>query len=139
MKSTFDRSRSLEQLEGRRWPDPPQDSTSLVKVVHALRRRPVEQLTVEELARLIGQEVGLRWLMPVALEILRETAPGQAAGGFYDDDLLTAVLTVNPDFWRAEPGPAAELREILGILVDLGPYIEPDAERFLKAFPGVDS
>ncbi|WP_432145092.1 contact-dependent growth inhibition system immunity protein [Streptomyces sp. bgisy084] len=38
---------------------PPEDSTSLIKSVHALRRRPVGDLTPEELARLIGQNVGL--------------------------------------------------------------------------------
>lgn len=81
MPEPADRSRSLEQLEGQRWPDPPEDTTSMVKNVHKLRRRPIGELQPHELARLIGQDVGLPWLLPVAVEILRDGAPRQAAGG----------------------------------------------------------
>jgi hypothetical protein len=136
MSYTFDRDRSLEQLDGQRWPDPGEDATSLVTAIHSLRRRPVGCLTAEELARLIGQNVGLHWLLPLALEILREDATRQSAGGFFDDDLLTAVLTRDHEAWRSAPELARGLREILGNLTDLGSYIEPDARKFLEAFPG---
>lgn len=134
MDDKFDRSRSLEQLEGRRWGDAGENATGLMQAVHSLRRKPVGSLTAYELARLIGQNVGLPWLLPLALEILREEAPAQAAGGFYDDDLLTAVLTSDPEVWRTSPEKAQEMCEILDILRDLGPYIEPDAQRFLAEF-----
>ncbi|MFD5709007.1 contact-dependent growth inhibition system immunity protein [Streptomyces pharetrae] len=58
----FDKGKSIEELEGVRWPPPPSDSTSLVRGVHALRKRPVRELSVEDLRRLIGQDVGLPWL-----------------------------------------------------------------------------
>ncbi|MBR8643579.1 hypothetical protein KEF29_39980 [Streptomyces tuirus] len=63
---------------------PPQDTTSLVKAVHELRRRPVGVLRPDDLARLITQDVG-PWLLPLAVRILGDTAPAQAAGGSYDD------------------------------------------------------
>ncbi|MFD1274456.1 contact-dependent growth inhibition system immunity protein [Streptomyces kaempferi] len=82
MNLSFDRSRSIEDLEGRRWPDPPSDATALVRAVHALRKSPISDLTVEQLARLIGQDVGLPWLLPVGVEVLRsEAAEGTAAAG----------------------------------------------------------
>jgi CDI immunity proteins len=134
MNSDFDGDLSLEQLEGQHWPERDSDATGLVKSVHSLRRRPVCSLKAHELARLIGQDVGLRWLLPVALEILRETAPEEAVGGFYDDDLLGAVLTRKPETWQEQPDLAHELRDILGMLTDLGEYVEPDAKRFLAMF-----
>lgn len=86
------------------------------------------------MARLIGQEVGLPWLLPVALEILRDTAPEEAAGGFYDDDLLGAALTRGQGTWRERPELAEHLRGTLGMLTDLGEWVEPDAKRFLAMF-----
>ncbi|MFF7414208.1 contact-dependent growth inhibition system immunity protein [Streptomyces lydicus] len=139
MKSRpFDRRRSIEELEGSTWPDPPEGSTSLVTSVHALRRRPVGDLTPEELARLIGQNVGLPWLLPLALEFLRDTAPHQAAGGWYDDDLLSAVLTRKADVWSASPELAHQVDGILNVLTDLSPHIQRDIRRFRAAFPSGD-
>ncbi|MEV1049816.1 contact-dependent growth inhibition system immunity protein [Streptomyces sp. NPDC049887] len=133
VNNSIDRQRSLEELEGRRWPEPSLDATGLVKAVHALRARPIGSLSVEELRRLIGQNVGLPYLIPLALEILRDTAPAQAAGGFYDDDLLSAVLTVEPATWTRMPQFAQELKTILATLTDLSPYIESDIQVFLQA------
>ncbi|MEV8227708.1 contact-dependent growth inhibition system immunity protein [Streptomyces sp. NPDC079167] len=127
--------RTLEQLEGAVWPDPPPRSTGLARAVHALRRRPVGELTPHEPARLIGQQVSLPWLLPSAVRHLHETAPGQATGGFYDDDLLTAVLAVSPEIWSAEPELARGLRDALGSLADLGPHLTEAAEDFLRANP----
>ncbi|MFB6843873.1 contact-dependent growth inhibition system immunity protein [Streptomyces sp. NPDC056373] len=118
MPQPVDPGQSLEQLEGKRWPEPPQDSTSLVRSVHKLRRRPIGALEPDELARLIGQDVGLPWLLPLAVEILRATAPDQAAGGWYDDDLLYAVLTRRPDVWADAPDLARTLKEAVAILTD---------------------
>jgi hypothetical protein len=131
MSKDFDRDLSLEQLEGCRWPEPSADATGLVKAVHSLRRRPVRSLEAHELTRLIGQNEGLRWLVPVALEILKETAPEEAAGGFYDDDLLGAVLTRGENFWRQCPDLVEEVRQLLPRLTNLGEWVEADAKRFL--------
>ncbi|MFE6699810.1 contact-dependent growth inhibition system immunity protein [Streptomyces sp. NPDC057718] len=93
MDNKTDRSKTIEQLEGIEWPDLPSDETGLIKAVHKLRKRPINLLTAWEMSRLIGQDVGIPWLLPLALDILRDTAADQRLGGFYDDDLLTAVLT----------------------------------------------
>ncbi|MFC4609081.1 contact-dependent growth inhibition system immunity protein [Streptomyces maoxianensis] len=127
--------RSLDEIEGQRWPDPPPNATGLVKAVHRLRKRPIGSLTADELRRLIGQDVGLPWLLPLALETLRDTAPAQAKGGFYDDDLLSAVLTRRSATWRAAPELARELKDILATLTDLSPYIASEAEGFLESLP----
>ncbi|MBQ0880390.1 MULTISPECIES: contact-dependent growth inhibition system immunity protein [Streptomyces] len=130
-----DPAQSLEQLEGQRWPDPSQDATCLVKAVHALRRRPVGDLRPDELARLITQDVGLPWLLPLAVRILRDTAPAQAAGGWYDDDLLYAVVTRRPQVWEQSPELAHEVKAAVGTLGDLSRYVRDEVESFLSSLP----
>ncbi|MEU2622818.1 contact-dependent growth inhibition system immunity protein [Streptomyces sp. NPDC007157] len=128
----FDRTKSLEQLDGERWGDPPTDTTSLVKNVYEWRRRPVGTLEPHELGRLIGQDVGLPWLLPPAVEILRERA---AAGGFIDGDLLYAVVTRNPVVWAEHPELARELKAAVAMMTELSSYVKPDVENFLAALP----
>ncbi|WP_257033686.1 contact-dependent growth inhibition system immunity protein [Streptomyces sp. Ag109_G2-15] len=138
MLSDFvDKDRSIEELEGRRWPAPPEDGTPLVRGVHELRRRAVKDLSVEDMRRLIGQDVGLQWLLPVALDFLRETAPQEAATGWYDDDLLSAVLTRKTTVWRDAPQLARHLDETVGMLTDISPYIRREVEDFRAALSDV--
>ncbi|MFF4017422.1 contact-dependent growth inhibition system immunity protein [Streptomyces sp. NPDC001843] len=129
----MDREKSIEDLDGVRWPPPPADSTSLVRGVHELRKRPVKDLSVEDLRRLIGQDLGLRWLLPMALDFLRETAPDEAAIGWYDDDLLSAVLTRKEPAWRSSAEWARHLNETIAMLTDLSPYIQQEVDAFRTA------
>ncbi|MEU5325028.1 contact-dependent growth inhibition system immunity protein [Streptomyces parvus] len=131
MDNKTDRSKTIEQLEGIEWPDPPSDGTGLVKAVHNLRKRPINLLTAWDMSRLIGQDVGIPWLLPVALEHLRETATDQPTGGFYDDDLLTAVLTRQSPVWQPNPQWATDLKEIISLLEDISPNIRENVQRFL--------
>jgi hypothetical protein len=139
MPENLDRGRSVEELEGLRWPVPPADSTPMVRNVYELRRRPVATLEPHELARLIGQDVGLRWLLPLAVEILRSTAPKRAEGDWFDDDLLYAVVTRKPEAWAAAPEPAHELRETVAALTDVSRHVRQDIDAFLAALPKEDA
>ncbi|MFD6551506.1 contact-dependent growth inhibition system immunity protein [Streptomyces sp. NPDC058398] len=139
MPEDFDRGRSLEELEGLRWPAPPADTTPMVRNVYELRSRPVASLKPHELARLIGQDVGLPWLLPLAVEILRDTASKQAEGGWFDDDLLYAVITRKPEVWDAAPELAHELKEAVAALTDVSRYVRQDIDAFLSALPGDDA
>ncbi|MGC4979650.1 contact-dependent growth inhibition system immunity protein [Streptomyces sp. DT193] len=139
MPEDFDRGCSLEELEGLRWPAPPADTTPMVRNVYELRRRPVATLEPHELARLIGQDVGLPWLLPLAVEILRDTASKQAEGGWFDDDLLYAVITRKPEVWATAPEPAHELKETVAALTDVSRYVRQDIDTFLSALPGNDA
>lgn len=109
-----DRRRSLEDLEGERWGDPPAGSTRLVTRVHQIRRKPIGELSVEDLRVLIGQQVSLPAIVPLAIERLREDPLAQ--GDLYEGDLLAAVVRVDPDFWRGHRALLEEVRSILGSL-----------------------
>lgn len=111
----------------------PSNATGLVRTVHNLRKRPVGSLNAYEMGRMIGQNEGIPWLLPMALEILRNAAAEESLGDFFDDDLLTAVLTRGSDVWRRDPQLAVDLKEILLALKNVSPYIQSNIGEFFAA------
>ncbi|GHJ50947.1 hypothetical protein Nm8I071_02540 [Nonomuraea sp. TT08I-71] len=72
------------------WPDPGPDTSFLVRRCTELRRKPLAEFTVEDLRIMLGQEIGVPALLPLATEVLlRETL---AEGDYYPGDLLRTVL-----------------------------------------------
>lgn len=94
------RNRSLQQLERHDWGEPTFLSP-LVVTCYALRRKPLRDFTVDDLRIMIGQNIGLDFLMPIAIEQLQRES--LVAGDFYPGDLLEKVLKVQADFWPAHP------------------------------------
>lgn len=66
MAQGFDRSKTLQELEQSDWGEPEFDS-HLVTTCHRLRRVPLDQFTVEDLRIMIGQNIGLPFLVPMAV------------------------------------------------------------------------
>src|SRR4029077_6378141 len=101
--------KSLQELEGSDWGEPTYDS-HLVTTIHRLRRVPLRQFSVEDLRIMMGQNIGLKYLIPLALEHLRKDP--LADGDFYPGDLLKIVLTADPKFWLDHPQWHNEVQEI---------------------------
>jgi hypothetical protein len=87
---------SLTRLEGHDWGDPEYDSY-VVRTVHELRRKPIGELTDEELRLALRQQVGLKYLVPLALDRLNEDP--FRSGDFHEGDVLVALLGLPADFW----------------------------------------
>lgn len=111
MKTHFDRRKSLQDLEEQDWGEPEFDS-NLVRTCHRLRRVPLADFTVENLRIMIGQKIGLLFLVPLAIEALQEDP--FAEGDHYPGDLLNVVLAVPDSFWSVH----ANMRDVLRQLVD---------------------
>jgi len=101
---------SLENLEKDYWGEPTYDS-HLVKTCHLLRKKPIEDFEIEELRIMIGQNIGLKFLIPIALEKLKENI--LAEGDFYEGDLLKSVLTCKGEFWKDKTELIKELEAIV--------------------------
>jgi hypothetical protein len=97
----FDRSKSIQQLEGEDWGDPT-FHTHLVRECYRLRRVPLRDFTAENLRIMIGQNIGLEYLVPLALERLQ--AEPYAEGDLYPGDLLVNVLRSAPSRFMAAAG-----------------------------------
>ncbi|MGV9313610.1 contact-dependent growth inhibition system immunity protein [Streptomyces sp. NPDC003691] len=128
MTVPVNRDRSLEDLERDRWPDPSGTETRLMATVRELRRKPLAALTVEDLRLLIGQDLGLAHLLPMAVDVLR-TDP-LAEGDLYEGDLLAAVLTRSAEVWREFPELGRDIRQIVSGLASMPSALKREAERF---------
>lgn len=94
------RDRTLEELDA--FPSVDLDGDSyLISEVRRLLAVPLKQLRIEDLRLLIGQSVGLKYLVPVALDHVEEHP--LAAGDFYPGDLLKNVTDVPETFWNDHP------------------------------------
>jgi hypothetical protein len=92
-------SKTLENLEGDYWGEPEYDS-HLVTTCHKLRKKQLKDFETEDLRIMIGQNIGLKYLIPLAIETLQKNI--LADGDLYEGDLLKAVLTSEKDYWRSE-------------------------------------
>lgn len=94
---TDDRRKTLTDLERDDWGEPDYPSY-LVTSVYALRKKPLDDLTVEELRLAIGENVGTRYLVPLALERLSNDP--LAEGHLYRGDLFRSVIGLAVPFWE---------------------------------------
>lgn len=90
--------KTLEELENKYWGNPDPSSSKLVQKCHELRRKPIDELDIEDVRLLISQEIGLKYSIPLAMDILEKDI--LAEGDYYEGDLLKAVLSSNPDEWE---------------------------------------
>jgi hypothetical protein len=95
----IDYSKSLEQIENDYWGEPGYDSY-VVMTCHSMRKKPLAEVTVEELRLVIGQGFSLQYLIPMAIEKLEENI--LAEGDLYEGDLFTNVISKNTfEYWKS--------------------------------------
>ncbi len=92
----IDKSKALESLENDIWKETVFPS-NLIEKCHILRKKPINTLTVEDLRLLINQNIGLNYLIPIAIIILKKDLFTE--GDFYEGDLLQSVLNIDSLFW----------------------------------------
>ena len=118
MSHPTDNQKSVQDLEGNDWGEPKYDS-HLARTIHHLRRKPLDQLTHEDLRIMIGQNVGLDFLIPLAIEALQPDP--LASGDLYPGDLLAAVTRVSAKFWNRHTDWFESVRSILRQVRDASP------------------
>ena len=124
---------SLDVLDSPVWGPAPEGSTGLVRRCHALRSKAIDEFTIEDLRLMIGQQIGLRHLVPIALQHLRDDL--LAEGDHYPGALLAAVLRVNSDFWQQTPDLNHELGHVVDALThDRTADIDPSVKELIAEF-----
>ncbi|NLR74397.1 contact-dependent growth inhibition system immunity protein [Leeia aquatica] len=114
-------TQTLTQLERQEW-GPAQSSSSLTVSCHQLRHKPLGQMTVEDLRILIGQDIGLPYLMPLALDTLQNDP--LAKGQHYPGDLLCAVLRASSAFYQKYPAYRLAVRELAALACHAVQWLE---------------
>lgn len=92
------RQQSLETLENQSWGDTSDAPTNLVRRCIELSKIPIADFSSSDLRLMIGQQFGLPYLIPLALEKLQENIFIET--DFYEGDLLSNVLNVDTSFWN---------------------------------------
>lgn len=85
--------------------------SNLVKRCEELQTVPIGQLKIEDLRILIGQEIGLKFLIEIAIEKLQENC--LIEGDLYPGDLLQSVLNINPNYWKENKKQKTIIENIL--------------------------
>jgi hypothetical protein len=109
----FNLDKSLEELDGDNGGEPEYPS-GLIHKCHNLRKKKLEEFTIEDLRVMIGQKDSLKYLVPLALKTL-EINPF-AAGDFYKGDLFDQVLRIEQDFWNQNTELQNKLNEIINFV-----------------------
>src|SRR5262245_59546893 len=89
---------TIEDIEHVREPDPGPDATDLVRRCLALRHKPLCHFTTEDLRIMLGQQIGVSILLPMAVAAL--AADPLAEGDYYPGDLLYAVVRLPEQEWQ---------------------------------------
>ena len=131
----LDTNKSLNQLLGDLASDTT-DSSALVRTCLTLYKKPLKDFTVENLRVMIGQDIGLEFLIPLAVEVLQENP--FAEGDYYPGDLLSMVMKVEPGFWRTHQDLYWSVAEIVAGLPSLMSDLTNAIHRFdaLAPFEG---
>lgn len=118
---------TLDQLEGVTW-GPATFDSGLATTCHRLRTKPLGEYDVEDLRIMIGQSIGLPWLLPLAIDRLEENP--WASGDHYPGDLLK--MTAGAKFsWITQPDLRERLRAVIErALRDLTPRPGTDEADF---------
>lgn len=90
------RQKTLEELE-QDFRSTPEYDSHLVRRCHELRKLRLDNFTTEDLRIMIGQQISLDYLIPLALEVLDNDL--FAEGNFYEGDLLANTLAIETSFW----------------------------------------
>ena len=127
---------TLTQLEGEDWGEPNYDSY-VVTNGHRLRHKLLREFSAEDLRFMLGQQISLPILMPMALDVL-ETNPF-VGGDMYEGALLNAAVRVDSRFWRDHPRLWYRLDMVLHVVRQIHELLEqevfPAATAFEEARP----
>lgn len=108
VRATIDTSKSLAQLTGIDWGEPPAGVGTLMRERHEIRRTPIRDLPNKAIVRFLDMGTGAAILIPVALDRLREDP--DAIG------LLCAVLRADHFDWRVHSQLVGEVRDLVYVV-----------------------
>ena len=121
------KDRTLEDLDNSRWNETELQS-HLVTECHRLRKKPIGEFSIENLRIMLGQNIGTKYLLPIALEVLSQDP--LAEGDYYPGDLLSSVLNLPNGVWLREKKLLKEVMSVLELISEVPEEIEDDVGLF---------
>jgi hypothetical protein len=103
--------KSLATLENKSWGNTFDAPTNLVKCCTELAKIPIADFSLSDLRVMIGQQFGLLFLIPVALEKLQANIFIET--DFYEGDLLSSILNIGTSFWKSNEDYWTEINNLI--------------------------
>lgn len=101
---------SIEELENDVWQEPDFDSY-VVKTSCAARKKPLSELSQEEIRLLLGQRIGLKYIIPIGISILEKNPVIMVR--YYEGDLLQQFLCLKREDWEENRQDLQRLKELV--------------------------
>ena len=102
--------KTLEELENDYW-DKPEFESYVTTTCYSARKKPLSDLSNEEVRLLIGQKISLKYILPLAVDILKSDPLIEVT--FYPGDLLKVMLELNIEDWKDNKEERDSLLKIL--------------------------
>ena len=103
----FDPSKTLEELTGLNAGNPEDAETPLVEWVIRSWKKPIRNLSDDEIGRLVVQKDGFPYILDLVWPKL-ENDP-LFDGGYYPGDVLSNLIRSDPQIWNDRPDYQAQL------------------------------
>lgn len=115
----FDPTKTLEDLTGLRVGDPDVAETPLIKWIIRSWKKPLCDLSDDEIGRLVVQRDGFPYILDLVWPKL-ENDP-LFDGGYYPGDVLSSLIKCDPQIWGARPNYQARLDTLYQQALDRNP------------------
>lgn len=91
--------KTINQLLDVPIPNPPKYESHLVRRCFDLANKKLKYFSAEDFRIMIGQNIGLEYLIPVVIEVLEKEPFIEA--DFYEGDLFLNVLKIENKYWES--------------------------------------
>lgn len=102
--------KSIAELENIECMDCGMDSYVVRTSLNALKK-PLNQLSIEEIRLLITQKLGVKYVLPAAVNALEDDIFQEVT--YYNGDLLNAVLNLPMSFWNDNKNEYEKMRILI--------------------------
>ena len=103
-------NKSIEELEND-YRSETEFSSYVSETCHNARKKPITKLSYEEIRLMIGQKIGLKYLLPVAVSILEKNPLIEVT--FFNGDLLIQLLRLDIIDWKDNKTDSDRFRTII--------------------------
>ena len=105
----FDRNKSIEELSGYCRFAPEFESNVIIKN-HAMRRKKLADLTLEDIRMGASQHVGVTHLVPIALKVVEDDPFAESLN--FPAEIILKLLLVPHDYWLSHPRFGYRLEQV---------------------------
>jgi len=130
MTGLTDFTRSIEDLEGCEWHNPGSAETPLIAECYALRKKPLRDLTNDELNLAVGQQIGFPFVLDLAFDRLASNPLLDC--GCYPGDLLANLVRAPEKVWDERPALHKKLAEYYDFAIRQSSDVTADFREILE-------